>query len=31
MLINELEVVGIKRFRGWVRVLGSLVGDLLLF
>ena len=25
MLMNELEVVGVKRFRGWVRVLGSLV------
>lgn len=28
-VINELEVVGLKRFRGWVRVLGLLIGFLL--
>ena len=31
MLINELEFVGVKRFRGWVRVVGSMVGYSLLF
>jgi hypothetical protein len=31
MLVNEFEVLEVKRFRGWVRVLGSLVGELLFF